>query len=181
MLPTANLQRMRLTEEDLSPAHVDFGRPHMERTRVILLLLLFLGAAILGVIGVDPAFHLFQIAFYASIGWWLVGRLLAGDFKSHFVKLKDPRWTKKRDRILEGAHSNCDRCGCLATDLLVVGKFSGLENPHWTLPDRYFACLCRPCRKAIVERDPSPSPYAIKESCSERAAGQTKEQTCTQQ
>jgi hypothetical protein len=181
MLPSANLHRMRHTEEDLSLAHGDFGPRVMEKTRLILLLLLFLGAAILGVIGVDPAFHLFKIALCASIGWWLIGCLLAGTFISHFGKLKDPRWTKKRDRILVGAHSNCDHCGCLATDLLVVGKFSGLENPDWTLPDRDFACLCGPCRKAIVEQDSSPSSYAIKESSSERAPGQTKEQTCTQQ
>ena len=181
MLPSASLHRMRVTDEDLSSAYGDHGRPIMKRPRAILLLLLFLGTAILGVIGVDPAFHLFQIALYASIGCWLVGCLLAGTFRSHFGKLKDPRWTKKRDRILESAHGNCDHCGCLASDLLVVGKFSGLENPDWTLPDRYFACLCGACRKAIVERDPSPSPYAIKESRSERAPGRTKEQTCTQQ
>jgi len=181
MLASASLHRMRMTEEDFSPVHDDYGPPITKRPLVILLLLLFLGTAILGVIGVDPAFHLFQIALYVSVGWWLVGCLLAGKFISHFGKLKDRRWTKKRDRILEGAHGTCDHCSCLASDLLVVGKFSGLENPDWTLPDRYFACLCGACRKAIVERDPSPSPYAIKESRSEGAPGQTKEQTCTQQ
>ena len=179
MLPSASLNRMRVTEEDL--AHSDYGRPITKRPLVIMLLLLFLGTAILGVIGVDPAFHLFQIVFYAFIGWLLVYCLLVGIFRSPFGQLKDPRWTKKRDRILEGAHGTCDHCGCLASDLLVVGKLSGLENPDWTLPDRYFACLCGACRKAIVELDPRPSPYAIKGSRSERAPGRTKEQTCTQQ
>lgn len=153
----------------------------MKRPRVILLLLLFLGASILGVIGFDPAFHLFQIALYASIGWWFVGRLLAGEFKSHFGKLKDPRWRKKRNQLLESSHGTCDHCGCLASDLLVVEESSCLENPDWTLPDGHFACLCGICRKAVVARDPRPSPYAINDSRSEQAGGRTKEQTCTQQ
>lgn len=65
-------------------------------------------------------------------------------------KLKDPRWQRKRLKILERDDFQCQRC-CEVKNTLHVHhlKYEG-SNP-WDTPDEYLQTLCENCHKEETE------------------------------
>jgi hypothetical protein len=74
------------------------------------------------------------------------------DFRRYAEKLRDPRWTEKRDYIRKRANNACEECG----------KSGCLEVHHscyvrgwqpWEYPDYLLKCVCRDCheQRAVIE------------------------------
>lgn len=62
-------------------------------------------------------------------------------------KLKDPRWQKKRLKILERDDWTCQHCGEDIKTLHVHHLlYSNMENP-WDTPDIWLVTLCQDCHE----------------------------------
>lgn len=69
--------------------------------------------------------------------------------KTYYEKLKDPRWQKKRLKIMERDDFCCQRCG--ESELtLNVHHLSYGKNP-WDVEDSELITLCEDCHKEFTE------------------------------
>jgi len=66
-------------------------------------------------------------------------------------KLKDPRWQKKRLKILERDHWSCRRCGDTKSTLHIHYRLYENENP-WEIEDDMLLALCDRCYKLVELR-----------------------------
>lgn len=64
--------------------------------------------------------------------------------KLYSEKLKDPRWQKKRLKILELDNWTCTECSCKTDTLHVHHKDYKGKDP-WDTPDAYLCTLCSKC------------------------------------
>lgn len=65
-------------------------------------------------------------------------------------KLKNPKWQKKRLKILERAKWKCELCSDEETELHVHHlEYSG---EPWEVPDDKLQCLCKDCHELISGR-----------------------------
>lgn len=64
--------------------------------------------------------------------------------KTYSERLKDPRWQKKRLRILERDGFRCQACGDETTTLHVHHRWYEAADP-WNDPDEALVTLCEPC------------------------------------
>jgi len=69
--------------------------------------------------------------------------------KSYSEKLKDPRWQKKRLKILERDQYMCKGCGS-TRDELHIHHLRYVDNP-WETEDQYLVTLCSTCHKHAHE------------------------------
>jgi hypothetical protein len=74
--------------------------------------------------------------------------------KSYKKLLRDPRWQKKRLKVLERAGWKCERCGNGEEELHVHHTFYDGRKP-WKYPKTSLECLCKACHNA--EHDESTS------------------------
>ena len=64
-------------------------------------------------------------------------------------KLKDPRWQKKRLKILERDNFTCQKCGASKIELQVHHKKYN-DNP-WDTPNDSLITLCKYCHEIITD------------------------------
>ncbi len=68
--------------------------------------------------------------------------------KTYAEKLKDPRWQKKRLKILERAKWKCELCSDEKTELHVHHlEYSG---EPWEVSDDKLQCLCKHCHDLVT-------------------------------
>ena len=72
--------------------------------------------------------------------------------KSYKKLLKDPRWQKKRLKVLERAGWACVRCGDDKTELHVHHTFYDGRKP-WKYPKWSLECLCKDCHEEEHDED----------------------------
>lgn len=65
---------------------------------------------------------------------------------SYAEKLKDPRWQKKRLKILELAQWKCECCQCDDVTLHIHHLIYSKGEP-WDAPDETLECLCEDCHE----------------------------------
>ena len=65
--------------------------------------------------------------------------------------LKDPRWQKKRLRIMERDNFQCQLCGDKETTLNVHHKYYDKDKKPWEYPDKSLVTLCKDCH--IMEHE----------------------------
>jgi len=70
---------------------------------------------------------------------------------SYSNKLKDPRWQKKRLKILERDNFTCRNCKRDDITLSVHHKRYIKGNDPWEYPDKYLITLCQPCHDIEIE------------------------------
>lgn len=75
---------------------------------------------------------------------------------NYYEKLKDPRWQKKRLKILERDKWTCQNPKCRATEetLNVHHKVYLPKTEPWDIEDRFLITLCENCHKSITEYYP---------------------------
>lgn len=64
-------------------------------------------------------------------------------------KLKDPRWQKKRLKILEYARWRCQICGSKSKTLHVHHSYYVRGKEPWKYPDGSLIAACKPCHDKI--------------------------------
>lgn len=64
-------------------------------------------------------------------------------------KLRDPRWQRKRLKILERDNFECTDCGNDSIELHVHHKVYSKGDP-WDSPDEHLATLCKNCHQDIT-------------------------------
>ena len=68
--------------------------------------------------------------------------------KSYSDRLKDPRWQKRRLKVMESAGFRCENCGEKTKTLNVHHKYYERGADPWDYPDFALACLCEDCHEA---------------------------------
>jgi hypothetical protein len=69
---------------------------------------------------------------------------------SYWIKLKDPRWQKKRLKILERSNFTCELCDDTETTLHVHHKAYRKGADPWDYEDYELQCLCENCHETIT-------------------------------
>lgn len=64
---------------------------------------------------------------------------------AYFEKLNDPRWQKKRLKIMERDDFTCQKCGDTKTKLAVHHEYYITGRDPWMYPDSALTTLCDPC------------------------------------
>jgi len=70
---------------------------------------------------------------------------------SYFAKLRDPRWQKKRLKIMERAGFKCEG-GCFTDDRTLNVHHGYYEKGHdpWDYEDDTLWCLCEACHEKVM-------------------------------
>src|SRR5690349_11709786 len=66
-------------------------------------------------------------------------------------KLKDPRWQKKRNGILERDNYQCQRCGDTKSTLHVDHRIYRSKHDPWDYEDRELQTLCETCHQWVTD------------------------------
>lgn len=69
-----------------------------------------------------------------------------GTYKTYAEKLKDPRWQKKRLKILDRDHFTCQACRD-ETNTLHVHHLQYFKGEPWEVDDIYLVTLCESCHE----------------------------------
>lgn len=64
-------------------------------------------------------------------------------------KLKDPRWQKKRLKIMEYANWRCQICGGKDRTLHCHHSYYTRGKQPWQYPDGSIICICETCHEKI--------------------------------
>lgn len=68
--------------------------------------------------------------------------------KSDYASLlKDPRWQKKRLKIMERDNYTCQVCGDTTSELHVHHRYYKNSEGPWDYPDRALVTLCKTCHQ----------------------------------
>lgn len=67
---------------------------------------------------------------------------------SYYLKLKDPRWQKKRLEILQRDEFQCTCCGDTETELHVHHCYYEFGKELWEYEDEFLITLCYECHNA---------------------------------
>lgn len=73
--------------------------------------------------------------------------------KDYVAMLKDPRWQKKRLKILQRDNFTCQRCGSTDKELQVHHLWYHTLRAPWELPDSSLVTLCSDCHDTITEEN----------------------------
>lgn len=71
--------------------------------------------------------------------------------QTYWEKLKDPRWQKKRLKIMERDNFACTNCGDDSATLNVHHSFYKRGRAPWDYHDQWLVTLCEDCHKAAGE------------------------------
>jgi len=71
---------------------------------------------------------------------------------SYSLKLKDPRWQKKRLEILDRDQFTCTKCGDDETELHVHHHYYVYNKELWDYDDNALSTLCTSCHRIETER-----------------------------
>lgn len=74
---------------------------------------------------------------------------------SYSEKLKDPRWQKRRLKVMEYAHWRCQICGAKDNTLHCHHSYYTRGKLPWQYPDGAIICICDTCHEKIHGRKPS--------------------------
>jgi len=66
---------------------------------------------------------------------------------TYWEKLRDPRWQKKRLRILEASNFECAACGDGTETLHVHHRYYERARDPWDYPDSALVALCEGCHQ----------------------------------
>ncbi len=73
---------------------------------------------------------------------------------TYWQKLKDPRWQRKKNSILERAGYECSNCGADDKTLHAHHRIYRKNTEPWDYEDEVLSCLCEDCHKnEHIERD----------------------------
>lgn len=78
--------------------------------------------------------------------------------KTYSDKLKDPRWQKRRLKVLEYAHWRCQICGANRETLHCHHSYYTKGREPWQYPDGAIIAVCDPCHDKIHGK-PKPLPH----------------------
>jgi 5-methylcytosine-specific restriction endonuclease McrA len=73
-------------------------------------------------------------------------------------KLKDPRWQKKRLKIMEYANWRCQICGNKDNTLHCHHSYYTRGKQPWQYPDGSIICICQECHEKIHKKPEPPRP-----------------------
>lgn len=94
---------------------------------------------------------------------WPVSALLIAAM-TYSEKLKDPRWQKKRLKVMEYAKFRCQICGAKHRTLNVHHSYYTRGKEPWQYPDGSLICICEVCHDKIHNKTkPTPIPPAAEE------------------
>jgi hypothetical protein len=68
---------------------------------------------------------------------------------SYSEKLKDPRWQKKRLKVMEYANWRCQICGCKDKTLHIHHSYYIRGKQPWQYPEGSLICICHACHDKI--------------------------------
>jgi|ERR1035437_80962 formyltetrahydrofolate synthetase len=71
--------------------------------------------------------------------------------KTYSESLKDPRWQKKRLKLLEAANWECSACGCKEDTLEIHHTYYAFGVPIWDHEDQFLRVVCSSCHKQHQE------------------------------
>jgi len=75
-----------------------------------------------------------------------------GNPSSYAAKLRDPRWQRKRLKLLERSDFSCEECGDETSELHIHHHYYIRGKEPWEYPDTLLTVLCRRCH-GIAEVD----------------------------
>jgi hypothetical protein len=67
-------------------------------------------------------------------------------------KLRDPRWQKKRLKIMRYAHWRCQICGAKDSTLHCHHSYYTRGKEPWQYPDGAIICICEGCHEKLHPR-----------------------------
>lgn len=74
-------------------------------------------------------------------------------------RLKDPRWQKRRLKVMEYAHWRCQICGTKDNTLHCHHSYYSRGKLPWQYPDGAIICICEACHEKIHgKRTLAPAP-----------------------
>lgn len=76
--------------------------------------------------------------------------------KSYSEKLTDPRWQKRRLKVLEYAHWRCQICGAKDKTLHCHHSYYTKGKEPWQYPDGAIIAVCDPCHQKIHAKPAPP-------------------------
>jgi hypothetical protein len=76
--------------------------------------------------------------------------------KTYSEKLRDPRWQKKRLKVMEYAHWRCQICGRKDSTLHCHHSYYTRGKEPWQYPDGSIICICQGCHEKIHTKAPAP-------------------------
>ncbi len=68
---------------------------------------------------------------------------------TYLDKLKDPRWQKRRLKVMEYAHWRCQICGTKDNTLHCHHSYYTKGKEPWQYPDGSIICICDKCHRII--------------------------------
>ncbi len=71
--------------------------------------------------------------------------------ETYYDKLKDPRWYKKRLKILKRDEYKCTVCGAKHDLQVHHTYYIGTNNPPWAYPDESLITVCKECHQHYHE------------------------------
>lgn len=80
------------------------------------------------------------------------------DRKTYSEKLKDPRWQKKRLKVMEYAKWRCQICGTKDNTLHCHHSYYTRGKEPWQYPDGSIICICERCHEKIHDK---PKPFTV--------------------
>lgn len=78
-------------------------------------------------------------------------------------KLKDPRWQKRRLKVMEYAHWRCQICGGKDNTLHCHHSYYTKGKEPWQYPDGSIICICEGCHEKIHPEKVKRAPAAPEE------------------
>lgn len=76
--------------------------------------------------------------------------IAAPEFVPYWKKLRDPRWQKRRLKIMERDAWTCQHCGAQHHTLEVHHLFYIRDTEPWDYPDEVLITLCEFCHEAMT-------------------------------
>lgn len=87
--------------------------------------------------------NVWNLGFYPIDDW----QPLPPETASYAAKLQDPRWEKKRCRILARSKNKCENCGVANVTLEIHHCYYRFGRYPWQYPDAALLSLCRACHE----------------------------------
>jgi 5-methylcytosine-specific restriction endonuclease McrA len=82
---------------------------------------------------------------------------------AYFEKLNDPRWQRKRLKIMDRDSFTCQKCGSDKKKLNVHHEYYISKRDPWAYPDSALTTLCEPCHSLERKSDGDYTPNSIRD------------------